>query len=499
MSAPTATAAAAAAPAASSSGVLYIRNTDAAEAVCTLCKDKIERGGLVLSTRDAPDALQHVGCMLERASAAAADAAPVQVAGVESLRADEQRVLRLALAASAPRVVLASNAPKLEVEQVVTPWAVETGSAKGIDYDKLLVKFGSQSITPELIARVERLTKRPAHPWLRRGIFFSHRDLEWLLDQYESGKGFYLYTGRGPSSDALHLGHLIPFMFTKYLQEAFNVPLVIQMTDDEKFYWKQLSLSNTYSLTKQNAKDIIACGFDANKTFIFSDLEYVGTMYPNICKLEKSFTWNAVASCFGFSESDHVGKASFPAIQAAPSFSNSFPAIFGSRHDVPCLIPCAIDQDPYFRLTRDSAPRLGYPKPALIHAKFFPALQGAKSKMSSSDDNSAIFVTDSPEKIETKIKKFAFSGGRQTREEHRALGGNCDIDVSFQWLTFFEPDDAKLEHVRTEYTAGRMSTSEIKQILIDTLKPIVAQHQRMREKVTDDMVETFMTPRPLNL
>ena len=32
---------------------------------------------------------------------------------------------------------------------------------------------------------------------------------------YERGEKFYLYTGRGPSSEALHLGHLVPFMFTK--------------------------------------------------------------------------------------------------------------------------------------------------------------------------------------------------------------------------------------------------------------------------------------------
>lgn len=38
------------------------------------------------------------------------------------------------------------------------------------------------------------------------------------------------------------------------------------------------------------------------------------------------------------------GKISFPAIQAAPSFSNSFPQIFRDRTDVQCLIPCAIDQ-----------------------------------------------------------------------------------------------------------------------------------------------------------
>ena len=37
----------------------------------------------------------------------------------------------------------------------------------------------------------------------------------------------------------MHLGHLVPFMFTKWLQEAFKVPLVIQLTDDEKFLWKE--------------------------------------------------------------------------------------------------------------------------------------------------------------------------------------------------------------------------------------------------------------------
>lgn len=65
---------------------------------------------------------------------------------------------------------------------------------------------------------MEKLTGKKAHPWLRRGIFFSHRDFEKVLDLDEAKKPFYLYTGRGPSSDALHMGHLIPFMFTQWLQ-----------------------------------------------------------------------------------------------------------------------------------------------------------------------------------------------------------------------------------------------------------------------------------------
>jgi tryptophanyl-tRNA synthetase len=65
-------------------------------------------------------------------------------------------------------------------------------------------------------------------------------------------------------------------MFTKYLQDAFNVPLVVQMTDDEKFLWKNLTLEECRKYTAENAKDIIAVGLDINKTFIFSDYEYVG-------------------------------------------------------------------------------------------------------------------------------------------------------------------------------------------------------------------------------
>merc|ERR1719362_171467 len=88
-----------------------------------------------------------------------------------------------------------------------------------------------------------------------------------------------------------------------------------------------------------------------------------------------------------------------------------------------CLIPCAIDQDPYFRMTRDIAPVLKCKKPALILSKFFPALQGAKSKMSASDANSSIFLTDTPKQIKNKINKYAFSGGGATVEEHKEKGG----------------------------------------------------------------------------
>ena len=98
-------------------------------------------------------------------------------------------------------------------EDKVDPFHIEAASEKGVDYDKLIVRFGCQKITPELLDKFEKVTGQKPHRFLRRGIFFSHRDLDKILDSYAQKKPFFIYTGRGPSSEALHLGHMIPFMF----------------------------------------------------------------------------------------------------------------------------------------------------------------------------------------------------------------------------------------------------------------------------------------------
>lgn len=374
----------------------------------------------------------------------------------------------------------------------VTPWDVEGD----VDYDKLIRDFGCHAIDDNLIQRMEKLTGKRAHHFLRRGIFFSHRDLHLLLDLYEKGQPFYLYTGRGPSSESMHTGHLVPFMFTKWLQDTFQVPLVIQITEDEKFYFKDLTIEEVEKLATENIKDIIAMGFNRETTFIFRDFEYLGTMYRTVARIQKAMTASQVRGCFGFKMEDNVGKWMFPAIQAAPSFSVCFPHIFNPKKQVFCLIPQAIDQDPYFRMTRDIAPRLGFLKPALIHSKFFPGLSGSKGKMSSSV-GAAVFLTDSEKQIKDKINKHAFSGGGATKEEHLTLGGNIDVDVPIQWLSFFLEDDSELETLKKDYALGRVMTGDVKKTLIATLWAIVKAHQEARKKVTDDDVKFFTSARPI--
>lgn len=308
---------------------------------------------------------------------------------------------------------------------------------------------------------------------------------------------FFLYTGRGPSSDALHLGHTLPFIFNKYLQESFKVPFVIQITDDEKFFYKneQCDLPDLTKLAYENIKDIIAMGLDPEYTFIFIDSEYMGELYPNVVRFQKHINMSTLKAIFGLQFSDSCGKAAYPAIQAAPCLSSSFPFIFGSNN-IPCLIPCGIDQDPYFRMTRDVCPKIKAPKPAGFYSKFFPSLQGFGTKMSASDPNTGIFLTDTPEEIEKKIKKYAFSGGKATKEEQKAEGADLDIDISYQYLRFFMEDDKELAEIAEKYSTGKMLTGEIKAILIKELQKFVKEHQDRRSKLTNDDVKKFLARTP---
>src|SRR5690348_8396736 len=298
----------------------------------------------------------------------------------------------------------------VEKKFVITPWEV-TGE---VDYERLIREFGTQPINGALAKRLESSLGDAAY-LVRRQIFFSHRGLNLVLDDYEKGKGFFLYTGRGPSGP-MHIGHILSFYFTKWLQDKTHVNVYIQVTDDERFLQENRSL--TYDETQRWAQDnileIAAVGFDPEKTFILLDTEFVGRAYPLILKIARRVNYSTVKSVFGFTGETNIGMSFYPAIQILPS-------LLEKRR---CLIPSAIDQDPYWRIQRDIAEPLSYHKAAAVHSKFLPPLTGIQDKMSSSKPETAIYLYDDAKTVRNKIYRHAFSGGRSSKEEHRKLGGN---------------------------------------------------------------------------
>ena len=103
-----------------------------------------------------------------------------------------------------------------------------------------------------------------------------------------------------------------------------------------------------------------------------------------------------------------------------------------------------------------------------------------------------IFLDDDKKTVEQKIKKYAFSGGQKSIEEHRKLGGNPDIDISFQYLKmFFEPDDKKLQKIYDDYRTGRLLTSELKEILIKRINEFLEEHKKKKAEAKKN-IEKFL-------
>ena len=369
-------------------------------------------------------------------------------------------------------------------EMVVTPWQV-TGR---VDYDKLVKDFGTQPLTGEILERIKKYTGE-LHPQLKRRIFFSHRDLDWVLQRYEAGEKFVLYTGRGPSGP-VHIGHLVPWIFTKHLQDKFGAKLYFQMTDDEKFlHHDDYTIDEVEKWTYENILDIIALGFDPKKTRIIVDSKSIHTLYGIAVRIAKHMTYSTIRATFGFQDSTNIGMVFFPALQAAPAFIES--ALVG--HNVPCLIPAAIDQDPYWRVTRDVAPKLGYYKPAQIHCRFVPGL-GRAGKMSASMPETSIFTVDPPERAAKKVMN-AFTGGRSTIEEQKRLGANPDICSIFSYDYFLFMNDSEIEDLRLECLAGSIMCGDCKHLLSDRVKTFLKEHQEKREKAKDRVQEFVFNPK----
>ena len=123
---------------------------------------------------------------------------------------------------------------------------------------------------------------------------------------------------------------------------------------------------------------------------------------------------------------------------------------------------------------------MGLMQPSSTYHQFAVGMTGGK--MSSSQPETTIFLNDSMKSIEKKIKS-SFSGGQATVEEHRAKGGNPDIDVAYQYLRyFFEEDDKELDNIREEYISGKLLTGEIKSICVEKATSWMKKHHELKDQ-----------------
>lgn len=365
---------------------------------------------------------------------------------------------------------------------------VDAYSVEGnVNYDYLVTKFGVNLIDEDLKKRIKK-DAGDLHFMLRRGIFFANRDLNWLLDQYEKGNKFYVYTGIAPSG-SMTIAHLLPFIMAKWLQEKFGADVLIQIPDEEKFLAKKemgLTLEKTHELAYQDALDIAALGFDPDKTKMFLNTEYASTMYKQAVRVSKYLTFSVIKDAFGFGNDTNIGTIFYTSMQAVPAFLKSVE----QGKNVPCLIPLGIDQDVHFRVARNAIDKLGYYKPAMMHSKFLPSLKGGP-KMSSSDPDNTIYLSDSPEIVTKKVNR-AITGQQSTAELQKKLGGDPDRCAVCQYNRYlFEPNDKELERIFDGERKGTLLAGEHKKDLAFKINKFLENHNKAKEKLRGK-IDSFM-------
>ncbi len=365
---------------------------------------------------------------------------------------------------------------------IVNPWEVKGD----IDYSKLMKDFG--------IRKIENLpTNFKDNVLFRRGIVFGHRDFERILDCIKNKRKFVMMTGLMPSGK-FHLGHMLVAQQFSFYQKL-GAKLYIAVADLEAYNTRNKNIKELREIAiDQYLINYIALGLEKkNCDFYFqSDRSNNGKKASAYYSLAERFaryaTFNEFKAVYGELS---PGKISSSLLQAADMFHAQLPEFEGR---VPVVVPVGSDQDPHLRIARDIGSRFkdyNFIQLSSTYHTFLPSLKGS-GKMSSSDEASYIAMTDSEKDVENKIKKYAFSGGQGSLEEHRKKGGNPDIDVSFQYLKmFFEPNDKKLEEIYHSYKSGKLLTGELKAILIEKINKFLKEHQKKRE-LAKKQIDKFM-------
>lgn len=363
----------------------------------------------------------------------------------------------------------------------VTPWEVKGD----IDYGKLVQQFGLQYL--------QGLPK-PFSDFVlfRRNIIFAHRDFGQIVKAVQEKKEFALLTGLMPSGK-FHFGHKLVIDQIVFYQNIGAKPY-IAVADIEAYNTRSTDMAELRkTAVEEYLTNYVALGLDLKKCdFYFQshrsgEQKKANAYYRLAGLLARHVTLSELTAIYG---DISPAKISSALLQASDILHPQLSEFEGT---VPLVVPVGSDQDPHIRLSRDLSQRIKLFKFQQISSTFHlfqPGLGGGK--MSSSDPTSYIALTDSPEEAEKKVKKYAFSGGQATLEEHRKKGGNPDVDVAFQMLKYgLEPDDQKLQKIYDEYKSGKLLSGELKQITIDKLTAFLKQHQEKRKKA-EKTVEKFI-------
>ncbi len=342
----------------------------------------------------------------------------------------------------------------------IDPW-----DSSIIDYEKLFQEFGIKPMFED-----EELSKNHL---FRRGIIFGHRDFDLWWKDFKEGKEVSILTGMMPSGP-FHLGHKMVVDQLVFYQ-GLGVPISLLIADVEARTVRKRTLDEIRESAINYLANYFALGLDPNRTDIYFQTNRSVPYYRLAALFAGKITFAEMEAIYGEMS---PGKMMSALIQASDIIHKQLPEYLG-KHRV--LVPVGPDQDPHIRLARDLADRTGFMKPSATYHIFMRGLDG--QKMSSSKPTSYISL-DEP--IDQALRKTsnALTGGRNTLEEQRKLGGEPDKCMIFELYRYhFELDDSELEERKRRCLSGELVCGECKKELLSRIRSWLEDIHERKEKM----------------
>ncbi|MDR0439353.1 MAG: tryptophan--tRNA ligase [Methanocalculaceae archaeon] len=408
----------------------------------------------------------------------------------------------------------------------INPWSNTTK----IDIDRLISDFGIEPFS----SIKEKIADQPI--FTRRTIVAGHRDYDVVADAITQKKPFHVLTGFMPSGHP-HFGHLMVMKeVVWHIQQGGNG--FISMADCEAHAVRGLSWGVCDRYAREYMECLYALGFSGEiysqrRNNVLKDLAFEAATKINLSEL---------SAIYGFGPETELAHAISVSMQVADIL---YPQLVSGI--APTVVPVGIDQDPHIRLTRDvtnsfrmflvderethisirvkNAPTgaldavakrfggsekhqmhldlpagytlaetdtivreverefggFGFLLPSATYHSFLLGLRGGK--MSSSVSDSLIWFDDPEMDVKKKIMG-SLTGGRQTLEEQKKLGGEPEKCSIYQLNRFhMQDDDAELAEMCRACREGDLMCGTCKKRTFELVWTFLQEFKEKRDEV----------------
>ncbi|NHJ46352.1 MAG: tryptophan--tRNA ligase [Asgard group archaeon] len=359
-----------------------------------------------------------------------------------------------------------------------TNLSIDTFAGKITNIERAMIEFGIQNIS-EI---VDSLEKRFDHMYLRRGLMFGHTDAKKIFEAAKKKKPFAVMTGIKPTGQ-YHIGSLITCNEVLYFQRLGG-KVYFCIADMESYLHNGVPLDIAHQTAIDNIADILALGLDPENAYIYKQSDE-----KNVLRMASQFARNVTYNMM----KGIYGEQSFGAYQSSLIQVGDIllPQLKEYEGPTMTVTPVGLEQAPHARLTRDIARKqmhqeqYGFIMPSFTFHSILGSLDGGEKMSKSAGKDFILTLAESEKSLKAKISKI-FTGGRDTKEEQRKLGGQTEICRVFDLFKFyFTEDDKELAKRKQDCKSGSILCGECKRDLFDSSFRFIEKHQEIKKNKRD--------------